>query len=47
MKHLLNIPTKWGLGLLAIMQVLPEAAAAETLGTPFLERDVLPILQKN
>ena len=32
MKHLLNIPTKWGLGLLAIMLVLPEAAAEETLG---------------
>lgn len=47
MKHLLNIPTKWGMGLLAILAVLPGLAAEETVKSPLLERDVLPILQKN
>jgi hypothetical protein len=47
MKHLLNMPTKWGIGLLAIMAALPGVAAEGTIEAPLLERDVLPILQKN
>ena len=50
MRHILNRPTKWGkwgMGLLAIMAVLPGVSAEETREAPLLERDVLPILQKN
>ena len=50
MRHILNRPTKWGkwgMGLLAIMAALPGVSAEETREAPLLERDVLPILQKN